>query len=86
MSEISEDYYDIIIYFKPTVEHCHLASLIGLFISEKIRRASGMRYKLQILARPGSLQNEADSNRQINDKERIAAAIDWVETNIRLNS
>ena len=43
-----------------------------------------MRYKLQILARPGSLQNEADSNRQINDKERIAAAIDRAETNIRL--
>ena len=44
-----------------------------------------MRYKLQILARPGSLQNEADSNRQINDKERIAAAIDRAETNIWLN-
>mgnify|MGYP000095381346 CR=1 FL=1 len=29
-----------------------------------------------ILARPGTLQNEEESNRQINDKERISAAIE----------
>ena len=43
----------------------HLATLIGLFIREKIRREFDyIRYKLQILAIPGSLQNEADANRQ----------------------
>jgi len=50
--------------------------MIGLFISEKIRRDFPYRYKLKILARPGTLQEEDDSNRQINDKERIAAAIE----------
>ena len=42
--------------------------MIGLFISEKIRRDFPYRYKLKILARPGTLQQEDDSNRQINDK------------------
>ena len=42
--------------------------MIGLFISEKIRRDFPYRYKLKILARPGTLQEEDDSNRQINDK------------------
>lgn len=56
--------------------HSHLASLLGLFISEKIRRSVVFRYKLLILARPGTLQNETDANRQINDKERVAAAIE----------
>merc|ERR1712130_45432 len=76
VEELGEDYYDVIVYYKPTVEHCHLASLIGLFIREKIRRSVPFRYKLAILARPGTLQNEAESNRQINDKERVAAAVE----------
>lgn len=79
VTEIGEDYYDVTIYYKPTVEHCHLATLIGLFIREKIRREippDYFRYKLKILAIPGSLQNEDDANRQVNDKERVAAALE----------
>jgi len=79
VKEIDEDYYDVVIYYKPTVEHCHLATLIGLFIREKIRREippEYFRYKLKILAIPGSLQNEEDANRQVNDKERVAAALE----------
>lgn len=67
VKEIDEDYYDVVINYKPTVEHCHLATLIGLFIREKIRREippEYFRYKLKILAIPGSLQNEEDANRQ----------------------
>ena len=65
--ELGEDYYDITVNYKPTVEHCHLATLIGLFIREKIRREippDYFRYKLSILAIPGSLTNEEDANRQ----------------------
>merc|ERR1712168_679293 len=77
--KMDEDYYDVTIYYKPTVEHCHLATLIGLFIREKIRREippDYFRYKLKILAMPGTLQNEDDANRQVNDKERVAAALE----------
>ena len=49
--------------------------MIGLFISEKIRRDFPYRYKLKILARPGTLQEEDDSNRQINDKGNTSTAL-----------
>merc|ERR1712021_136458 len=77
VAELGDDYYDITVSYKPTVEHCHLATLIGLFIREKIKREFDyFRYKLRILAIPGSLQNESDANRQVNDKERVAAALE----------
>jgi metal-sulfur cluster biosynthetic enzyme len=65
------------IEFVPTVPHCHLATLIGLCIRTKLERTLPPgTVKLDILVKAGSHSTEEDINKQINDKERVAAAME----------
>ena len=77
------------IVFTPTVPHCSLATLIGLCLRIKLERCLEGRFKLDILVSEGTHTIEGDVNKQINDKERVAAAMEnpnlreMVETCIR---
>lgn len=64
------------VQFTPTVEHCSMATLIGLCIRVKLLRALPPRFKLDIALAPGSHASEAAVNKQLNDKERVAAALE----------
>ena len=65
------------IEFVPTVPHCHLATLIGLCIRTKLERTLVPgQVKLEITVKEGSHNTEQDINKQINDKERVAAAME----------
>ncbi|XP_071455490.1 MIP18 family protein galla-1 [Hetaerina americana] len=64
------------IEFNPTVPHCSLATLIGLCIRVKLLRNLTERYKLDIYIKKGAHSTEDEINKQINDKERIAAAME----------
>ena len=65
------------IEFVPTVPHCHLATLIGLCIRTKLERTLVPgQVKLEITVKEGSHNAEQDINKQINDKERVAAAME----------
>ena len=72
-----ENYFCITIYFVPTVPHCSLAALIGLCIRKRICQSfSSFNLKITILISPGSHQTEEEVNKQINDKERVQAAME----------
>ncbi|XP_033211725.1 MIP18 family protein galla-1 isoform X2 [Belonocnema kinseyi] len=62
--------------FNPTVPHCSLATLIGLCIRIKLERHLRAMFKLEIYIREGAHATEQEINKQINDKERIAAAME----------
>ncbi|XP_037041237.1 MIP18 family protein galla-1 [Bradysia coprophila] len=62
--------------FNPTVPHCSLATLIGLCIRVKIERNISHKLKLDIYIKKGAHATEDEINKQINDKERIAAALE----------
>ena len=64
------------IEFTPTVEHCSMATLIGLCIRVKLLRILPPRFKLDIALAPGSHATEEAVNKQLNDKERVAAALE----------
>jgi len=65
------------IEFVPTVPHCHLATLIGLCIRTKLERTLVPgQIKLEIVVKEGTHNTESDINKQINDKERVAAAME----------
>ena len=66
----------ILIQFTPTIPHCSMATLIGLCIRVKLLRSLPTRFKVQIEIYPGSHQSEAAVNKQLNDKERVAAALE----------
>ena len=64
------------INFTPTIPHCSLATLIGLCLRVKLERCLQQRFKLDICVSEGTHSIEADVNKQINDKERVAAAME----------
>ena len=76
------------IRFTPTVPHCSLSPLIGLMIRVKLLRYLPSCIKIFIKIQEGAHYQEEDINKQLNDKERVAAAMenpylmDVVEQNI----
>ncbi|CAI9729199.1 Hypothetical predicted protein [Octopus vulgaris] len=76
VKRFSDQCFLIRIEFIPTVPHCTLASLIGLCMRNKLQRDFPELHKLDIFVKEGSHDIEEDINRQINDKERIAAAME----------
>ncbi|XP_028155592.2 MIP18 family protein galla-1 [Diabrotica virgifera virgifera] len=64
------------IEFNPTIPHCSLATLIGLCIRIKVERSIPEPIKLDIYIKHSAHTTEQEINKQINDKERIAAAME----------
>ncbi|CAL5436294.1 unnamed protein product [Camellia sinensis] len=62
--------------FTPTVEHCSMATVIGLCLRVKLMRSLPLHYKVDIRVAPGTHATEAAVNKQLNDKERVAAALE----------
>ncbi|XP_046986553.1 cytosolic iron-sulfur assembly component 2A [Schistocerca americana] len=75
-SSPDNDVYSVHIEFIPTVPHCSLATLIGLCIRIKLERNLTEKFKLDISIKEGTHSTEGEINKQINDKERIAAAME----------
>ncbi|KAK2460630.1 hypothetical protein APHAL10511_007100 [Amanita phalloides] len=71
---IKQDY--IKVEFTPTVPHCGMSTLIGLTIRVRLLRSLHSRFKVDIYLKPGSHQSEHAVNKQLNDKERVAAALE----------
>ncbi|KAL6224643.1 hypothetical protein ACLB2K_003498 [Fragaria x ananassa] len=66
----------ILITFTPTIQHCSMATVIGLCLRVKLKQCFPPHYKVDIKVSPGSHANEESVNKQLNDKERVAAALE----------
>ncbi|KAI0781379.1 FAM96B protein [Trametes elegans] len=66
----------ITVEFTPTVPHCGMSTFIGLSIRVRLLRSLPQRFKVDIRVKPGSHQSEHALNKQLNDKERVAAALE----------
>ncbi|XP_056696942.1 protein AE7-like 1 [Spinacia oleracea] len=66
----------ILITFTPTIQHCSMATVIGLCLRVKLKHYFPPHYKVDIKVSPGSHADEESVNKQLNDKERIAAALE----------
>jgi len=64
------------LHFTPTIPHCSMATLIGLCVRVKLLRSLPKRFKVTIRITPGTHASEVDINKQLNDKERVAAALE----------
>ncbi|EIE24156.1 hypothetical protein COCSUDRAFT_14594, partial [Coccomyxa subellipsoidea C-169] len=65
-----------LVQFTPTVQHCSMATLIGLSLRVKLMQTLPSRFKVDIFVTPGTHSTEAAVNKQLNDKERVAAALE----------
>ncbi|KAL8278006.1 hypothetical protein RQP46_009638 [Phenoliferia psychrophenolica] len=66
----------VLVEFTPTIPHCSMATLIGLSLRVRLLRALPERYKVDIKVKKGTHQSENAVNKQLNDKERVAAALE----------
>lgn len=60
--------------FTPTIPHCSMATLIGLSIRVQLMRCLPVRFKVDVEVTPGTHNAELQVNKQLADKERVAAA------------
>ncbi|KAK9368511.1 hypothetical protein V1509DRAFT_653089 [Lipomyces kononenkoae] len=65
---------NVIVEITPTITHCNLATLIGLGIRVRLERCLPPRFRIEIKVKKGTHQSESQVNKQLNDKERVAAA------------
>ncbi|KAG8900392.1 hypothetical protein FRB99_006085 [Tulasnella sp. 403] len=66
----------VFVEFTPTTPACGMANVIGLAIMVRLLRSLPMRYKVKISMTPGSHQSLNQVTKQLNDKERVAAAME----------
>ncbi|RMX51360.1 hypothetical protein pdam_00011352 [Pocillopora damicornis] len=64
------------VQFTPTIPHCSMATLIGLAIRVQLLRSLPERFKVDINITPGAHASEDAVNKQLADKERVAAALE----------
>ncbi|XP_078046801.1 MIP18 family protein galla-2 [Augochlora pura] len=74
--EIDNRANKIIVQFTPTIPHCSMATLIGLSIRVQLLRTLPSRFKVTVEITPGTHKSESALNKQLADKERIAAALE----------
>ncbi|GAA5978623.1 hypothetical protein JCM10908_004427 [Rhodotorula pacifica] len=66
----------VLVQFTPTIPHCSMATLIGLSLRVRLLRSLPERFKVDIKVKEGTHQSENAVNKQLNDKERVAAALE----------
>ena len=66
----------VAVRFTPTVAHCSMATLIGLCLKTALAAALPPRFKVGVTIAPGAHSTEGAVNRQLADKERVAAALE----------
>ena len=74
--EVNDPESRVEVLFTPTIPHCSMATLIGLSIRVRLLRALPGRFKVDIRICPGTHASEQAVNKQLADKERVAAALE----------
>ncbi|XP_067645964.1 MIP18 family protein galla-2 [Eurosta solidaginis] len=74
--EVNDSKNEVFIHFTPTIPHCSMATLIGLSIRVKLLRSLPPRFKVNVEITPGTHASENAVNKQLADKERVAAALE----------
>jgi len=73
---VNDEQNSVSVMFTPTIPHCSMATLIGLAIRVKLLRSLPPRFKVDVQIRPGTHASEVAVNKQLADKERVAAALE----------
>ncbi|XP_053568604.1 cytosolic iron-sulfur assembly component 2B [Bombina bombina] len=74
--KVNDQESTVSVEFTPTIPHCSMATLIGLSIKVKLLRSLPERFKVDVHITPGTHASEHAVNKQLADKERVAAALE----------
>ena len=73
---VNEKTNEVRVDFTPTIPNCGMATLIGLMIRVKLLRSLPFQFKVDIYIKKGKHEQETEVNKQLNDKERVLAALE----------
>ncbi|KAF1940228.1 cytoplasmic protein-like protein required for cell viability [Clathrospora elynae] len=60
----------------PTITHCSLATVIGLGVRVRLEQALPPRFRVDVRIKKGTHSTDEQVNKQLGDKERVAAALE----------
>ncbi|KAK0734443.1 hypothetical protein B0T26DRAFT_631104 [Lasiosphaeria miniovina] len=66
----------VLVDLTPTVNHCSLATVIGLAVRWRLEQALPPSYRVDVRMKDGSHAQDDQVNKQLGDKERVAAALE----------
>lgn len=64
------------VYITPTITHCSLATVIGLGVRVRLEQALPPRFRVDVRIKEGTHSTADQVNKQLGDKERVAAALE----------
>jgi len=66
----------VLVDITPTITHCSLATVIGLGVRVRLEQALPPNYRVDIRIKEGTHSQDDQVNKQLADKERVAAALE----------
>ncbi|KAM0244961.1 hypothetical protein ACHAQJ_010680 [Trichoderma viride] len=60
----------------PTVTHCSLATVLGLGVRVRLEQVLPPNYRVEVTCKENSHSQDDQVNKQLSDKERVAAALE----------
>ncbi|CRK12382.1 hypothetical protein BN1708_010474 [Verticillium longisporum] len=66
----------VLVEVTPTITHCSLATVIGLGIRFRLEQALPPNYRIDVRIKENTHSQDEQVNKQLGDKERVAAAIE----------
>ncbi|KAK4097918.1 hypothetical protein N658DRAFT_499911 [Parathielavia hyrcaniae] len=71
-----ESLVTVLIELTPTINHCSLATVIGLAVRCRLEQTLPPNYRVDVRMKDGSHAQDDQVNKQLGDKERVAAALE----------
>lgn len=66
----------VLVDITPTVTHCGLATVLGLGVRVRLEQALPPNYRVDVRCKENSHSQDDQVNKQLGDKERVAAALE----------
>jgi metal-sulfur cluster biosynthetic enzyme len=67
---------NVLVEITPTITHCSLATIIGLGVRVRLEQALPPNYRVDVRVKEDTHSQDDQVNKQLGDKERVAAALE----------
>lgn len=75
-SDASKVLTQVLVDITPTINHCSMATIIGLGVRVRLEQALPPNYRIDVRIKEGTHAQDDQTNKQLSDKERVAAALE----------
>ena len=76
ITPLGRDLQTVLVEVTPTITHCSLATVIGLGVRVRLEQALPPRFRVDVRIKEGTHSTRDQVNKQLGDKERVAAALE----------